>query len=291
MKIHTIAGGSGVKLHVREWGKAGAPAILFIHGWSQNHLCWRNQYESKLAEEFRLVAFDLRGHGMSEAPEAKENYTEPGPWADDVAAIIDHLHLDRPVLVGWSYAGFIICDYIREHGQDAIGAINFVGAAVTLDAAAFGVLIGPGFLDHVPGATADDIPSNIQAVREFLRGCTAQPLAQEELETALCWNMVVKPQVRAALVTRVINSDDVLRGLHVPVLMTHGRHDRVILPAMGDHILKGCGTGAASWYQHAGHIPFMEDPLRFNFELAEFARGAGAAAEIAQRRTAASRRS
>jgi len=130
MKVHSVIGGSGVRLHVREWGRGDAPAILFIHGWSQNHLCWRKQYESKLADEFRLVAFDLRGHGMSEAPQAQEHYTEPQPWADDIAAIIEQLGLDRPVLVGWSYAGFIICDYVRAYGQDAIAGINFVGAAV-----------------------------------------------------------------------------------------------------------------------------------------------------------------
>ena len=165
--------------------------ILFIHGWSQNHLCWRKQYESQLADAFRLVAFDLRGHGMSEAPEAQEHYTEPQPWADDIAAIIDQLGLKHPTLVGWSYAGFVICDYVRAYGQDAIAGINFVGAAVTLDRAAFGVLIGPGFLDHVPGATADDFPSNIQAIRAFVHGCTARPLPREDYAIALCWNIVV----------------------------------------------------------------------------------------------------
>ena len=104
-----------MKFHVREWGKVDAPAILFIHGWSQNHLCWRKQHESQLADRFRLVAFDLRGHGMSEAPEAQDQYTEAA-WADDVAAIVDHLDLEQPVLVGWSYAGFVICDYLRAHG-------------------------------------------------------------------------------------------------------------------------------------------------------------------------------
>src|SRR4051812_43263342 len=68
MRTHTVAGGGGLRLHVREWGKPDGPAILFLHGWSQNHLCWRHQYESALAGEFRLVACDLRGHGMSEAP-------------------------------------------------------------------------------------------------------------------------------------------------------------------------------------------------------------------------------
>ena len=69
-------------------------------------------------------------------------------WADDVAAIIDELRLDRTVLVGWSYGTFVICDYVRAHGQDRIAALNFVEGAVKLGEAAFGTLIGPGFLDH-----------------------------------------------------------------------------------------------------------------------------------------------
>ena len=162
MKTHTVRGGGGLRLHVREWGKADGPPILFIHGWSQNHLCWVKQYESALADEFRLVAYDLRGHGMSEAPLEPEHYTDGRLWADDLAAIIDELRLDRAVLVGWSYGAFVICDYVRAYGQDRIAAINFVEGAVKLGESAFGTLIGPGFLDHFVGATADDLPTNIR---------------------------------------------------------------------------------------------------------------------------------
>ena len=174
MKIHTVRGGGGLRLHVREWGKPDGPPILFIHGWSQNHLCWVKQYESALADEFRLVAFDLRGHGMSEAPLEPEHYTDGKLWADDLAAIIDELRLDRPVLVGWSYGRFVICDYIRAYGQDRIAAINFVEGAAKLGEAAFGTLIGPGFLDHFVGATADDLPTNIGAMRSFVRACLVE---------------------------------------------------------------------------------------------------------------------
>ena len=100
MKTHSVKGGGGLGLHVREWGKADGPPIVFIHALSQNHLCWAKQYESALAGEFRLVAYDLRGHGMSEAPLESEHYTDGKLWADDLAAIVDHLQLDRPVLVG-----------------------------------------------------------------------------------------------------------------------------------------------------------------------------------------------
>ena len=272
MRIHEVAGGGGLRLHVREWGKADAPPILMIHGWSQSHLCWAKQYESALADDFRLVAFDLRGHGMSEAPLEQEHYTDPRLWADDVQAIIDELRLQRPVLVGWSYGGFIICDYIRAHGESQIAAIDFVGAAVTLGEKAFGRLIGPGFLDHFAGATADDLPTNIAALRAFIDACLVKPLPPEELATALAWNVVVPARVRANLAARVIDSDDVLRALAVPLLVTHGRADRVVLPAMAEHVLAVCPTAEASWYDGVGHAPHLEEPARFNLELAALTR-------------------
>jgi non-heme chloroperoxidase len=268
-KVHTVAGGGGLRLHVREWGKRDGPSILFIHGWSQNHLCWARQYGSALAEEFRLVAYDLRGHGMSEAPLEAQHYTDESLWAGDVAAILDELGLDRPVLVGWSYGSFVICDYVRAYGQDRIAAANFVEGAVKLGPDAFGTLLGPGFLEPFADATADDLPTNIRGMRAFLKGCFARPVAPDEFETALCWNIAVPAQIRANLAAREIDCDDVLRTLELPLLVTQGREDIVVLPAMAEHVLATCPTAEASWYDGVGHVPHVEDPERFNRELAE----------------------
>ena len=271
-RIHEVRGGGGLRLHVREWGTAEGPPILFIHGWSQNHLCWARQYESALADEFRLVAFDLRGHGMSDAPLEPEHYTDGTLWADDVAAIVDELQLDRPVLVGWSYGSFVICDYVRRHGEQGIAAIELVEGVAKLGEAAFGTLIGPGFLDHFAHATADDLPSNIWAMRHFVRACLAKPLPAEDFEIALCWNIVVPARVRANLAARELDDDDVLRALQVPVLVTQGREDKVVLPAMAEHVLATCPVAEASWYEGVGHVPFLEEPERFNRELAALTR-------------------
>jgi non-heme chloroperoxidase len=272
MGTHTVAGGGGLRLHVREWGRADGPPVMFIHGLSQNHLCWAKQYESALADEFRLVAYDLRGHGMSEAPLEPEHYADGERWADDVAAIIEQLRLDRPVLVGWSYGAFVIGDYIREHGQDGIAAIALAAGAAKLGPAAFGSLIGPGFLDHFADLTADDLPTNISAMRAFLDGVTAKPLAADERETALCWSMVVPARVRAHLAARELDFDDVLRTLAVPLLVAHGRADTIVLPAMAEHMLETAPTAEASWYEGVGHAPHLEEPGRFNRELAELTR-------------------
>lgn len=272
--IHSIEGGDGVKLHVREWGNPDGAPILFIHGWSGNHLAWKKQYESALAEEFRLVALDLRGHGMSDAPLEAEHYTDPQLWADDIAAIIEQLELNRPVLVGWSYGGFIMSDYVRSYGQSAISGLSYVGGAVTLDEPAFGTLIGPGFLNYVEGATKPDLPTNIETMRTFLHGMPVKPLSQDDFEVGLAFIIIVPVEVRGSLLAREINSDDVLRGMTIPVSVVQGKGDTVVLPAMAEHILSVCPTAAASWYEGVGHMPFMEAPERFNKELASFVRRA-----------------
>jgi pimeloyl-ACP methyl ester carboxylesterase len=104
--------------------------------------------------------------------------------------------------------------------------------------------------------------------------CTVEPLARDDFETALAWNMVVPARVRSALVAREIDGDDVLRSLHVPVLVTHGRADTVVLPAMAEHILSVCPTAEASWYDGVGHAPHLEAPERFNRELARLVQSA-----------------
>jgi pimeloyl-ACP methyl ester carboxylesterase len=271
-RIHEVQGGGGLRLHVREWGRADGPPILLIHGLSQNHLCWAKQYQSALADEFRLVAYDLRGHGMSEAPLEAEHYTNGRLWADDVAAIIDQLGLDRPVLVGWSYGGFIICDYLREHGQDRIAGVDFVAGAVKLGTAAFGTLIGPGFLDHFADATADDLPANIRGMRGLVKAFSAEPLPPDDVETLLCASMTVPARIRANLAAREIDGDDVLRALDVPLLVTQGRADTIVLPAMAEHVLATCPTAEPSWYDGVAHTPHLEQPDRFNRELAALTR-------------------
>jgi pimeloyl-ACP methyl ester carboxylesterase len=178
------------------------------------------------------------------------------------------------VLVGWSYGAFVICDYVRRYGQSGVAAIDFVEGAAKLGESAFGTLIGPGFLDHFVGATADDLPTNIDAMRGLVNVFSARPLPAADTETLLAASMAVPARVRAGLAAREIDDDDVLRGLEVPMLVSHGRADTIVLPAMADHILSICPTAKASWYEDTAHVPHLERPERFNRELAELARRA-----------------
>lgn len=269
---HSVPGGGGLNLHVREWGNAAGVPLLLVHGWSANHMVWRYQYEGLVSDEFRVVALDLRGHGMSDAPLEPGNYKDAGLWAEDIAAIIDRLDPRKPVPVGWSYGGFIINDYVRVYGQSDISGINYVGGGVALDEEALATLFGPGFLDHVEPATSPDLPANIDAMRAFVRDLTAEPMSGEDHERVLACNIVVPPEVRGGMLARAIDSDDVLKDLRVPVLVTQGTEDRHVLPATAEHILDSCPTATSSWYDGVAHMPFMEAPGRFNSELAAFAR-------------------
>jgi len=64
----------------------------------------------------------------------------------------------------------------------------------------------------------------------------------------------------------------VKRALKVPLLVAQGRADSVVLPAMAEHVLATCPTAEASWYEGTGHVPHLEEPGRFNRELAELTR-------------------
>src|SRR5437763_3523427 len=93
-----VLGGAGTRLAVRVSGPPGAPAVLLVHGWAQSARVWTRQLDGPLAERYRVIAVDLRGHGDSAAP--AEGYESPAVWAQDVRALLDYAGAPA-LLVGW----------------------------------------------------------------------------------------------------------------------------------------------------------------------------------------------
>jgi len=272
MQPIAVATPDGLTIAAGEWGNPSGPEIVFIHGFSQCSLSWERQLaDSALAREFRMIAYDLRGHGASDKPADKDAYGHDRLWADELAAVIAAAHLERPLLVGWSYAGRIITDYVRLHGTQAIAGINFV-AAVTKSG---NELLGPD-IKHVGGMQSDDLATNIAATRAFLRGCFATQPSAEAFEVMLAFNMMVPPRVRAGVLSRTPNPGDMLPRLALPVLVTHGTQDRIIARAFSEFTASAVPGAKLSLYDGIGHSPFWEDAPRFNDELASFARAANA---------------
>src|SRR4051812_7770154 len=274
MEIATVFGGGGTRLHVREFGRRDGPPIVFVHGWSQHHLAWRHQLESALADEFRLVTLDLRGHGMSEAPTEPEAYIDGALWAADIAGLIEQRGLRNPVLVSWSFGGFVISDYLSVHGDKDIAGINYVGWGVIMGSTEEELrFVGRGFHDFYEGAVSEDMPTVIAAMRGFVHACLAKEVSQEDIETLIACNVMVPRATRLGCTMRpAIDFTPVIAKLSVPVLATYGTLDTVALPIAGEHIVAVCKRAKGSFYEGAGHAPFLEDPQRFNRELAAFAR-------------------
>ncbi len=267
---HTVAGGDGLALAVQEWGDKTGPDILFIHGFSQNHMSWVNQLESGLADRFHMVSFDIRGHGNSAKPLAPEHYGDSRLWADDVNAVITTLALKKPVLVVWSYGGFIVSDYLRFYSDDDIGGVVMVAAATKIGTDDAPRFLGDGVLEILPGMLSPDYRTQFNATVGFVQVLTAEPLPHDRFLEAIGINMMTPPAVRLGLVLREVDNDDVLAQITVPVLVSHGTADRIVLQAAGQHTAKLVPHATESYYEGIGHAPFIEATSRFNNELVEF---------------------
>ena len=268
MKSHRIMGGGGVKLHLVETGNPSGRAILFIHGFSQCWLTWSRQLNSDLADDYRLVAMDIRGHGLSDKP--REGYTDSRLWADDVNAVIQALSLDQPILCGWSYGPLIILDYVRHYGEDGVGGIHFVGAVTKLGSDEAAAALTLEFLGLVPGFFATDAEESVRSLESLLRMCFAREPSAEDLYLMLGYNVSVPPYVRQGLFSRSFDNDDLLPTIRKPVLVTHGAADAVVKPAVVTQHGAGMAHAQIHMMENAGHAAFWDDAPAFNRRLRTF---------------------
>jgi pimeloyl-ACP methyl ester carboxylesterase len=120
----TITGrGDGVEIHLAEWGGQGR-AILCIHGITANCRCW-DVVASALAPKHRVLAMDLRGRGRSGRPPSGYSIEH---HCRDIAALLDDLNLDRPVIMGHSLGAFIALAF-AAHYPDKVDRIILVDGA------------------------------------------------------------------------------------------------------------------------------------------------------------------
>jgi non-heme chloroperoxidase len=265
-----ITGGGGVRLHVIDTGNRAGRPVVFIHGFSQSWMSWQRQMDSELADEFRLVAMDLRGHGTSDKP--RDAYSDCVLWAEDINAVIRELQLEHPLLCGWSYGSIVILDYIRQYGEAAIGGIAFVDGITKLGTeAAFSVLT-PELLSLVPGLWATDAEECIRSLGSLLRLCFAQEPSPEDMYRMLGYNVAVPPHVRQALFSRSFDNDDLLPTLRKPALIVHGAEDAVVKPSIVEQHAASMPHAQVCVLQNTGHSPFWDDSASFNEVLRGFTR-------------------
>ena len=184
----------GLDISVREWGDPQAPAILFVHGLAQSHLSFLPQFSSDLAQRYRLVAYDLRGHGESAKPSDPAFYRESRRWADELAAVIDGAGLATPVLVGWSLGGRVLRQYLMHYGDAAIGGLHFVSCRPFEDPS----VIAPASQANIEGRP-DTLAKRIDAHLAFLRACFHRRLSEDDFAVAMAYNALCPQEIREAI--------------------------------------------------------------------------------------------
>ena len=277
MQAHSVLGGGGVRLHVVETGNPSGQAILFLHGFSGGHLVWRKQLESDLANDFRLVAMDLRGHGLSDKPRDSlcrcgtvgrgrsggGRHARTGAAGPQRVVVRRRGHLGLPASLrresrrGPSPRG-------REH--EARGAVDALPRPAVR-------VRGRRHVRERRGAFIDAAP-------RFLRLLVTNEQSHEDLVFNLGVCMTVPLYVRQGMFSRTVDNDDVLRTVRKPVLITHGESDAVVLPALALHHGAVMPHAQLSWFPNAGHAPHWDDPDRFNNELGTFAERVASAPRV-----------
>ena len=121
--MSTITVKDGTTIYYKDWGKG--PVVTFSHGWPLSSDAWDAQMLFLAQNGFRVVAHDRRGHGRSSQAWSGNDMNG---YADDLAAVIEELHLKDVTLVGHSTGGGEVTRYIGRHGTKRVAAAILIGA-------------------------------------------------------------------------------------------------------------------------------------------------------------------
>ncbi len=272
MRSRFIEGDGGVPLAVREAGPADAPGILLVHGLGQGGASFDKQFEA-LGDRYHIVAFDLRGHGLSGKPWAQEAYVSPAIWASDIAKVVAATGLKRPVILGWSYGTGVVMDYVRQYGADQVAGIVLVGALGGLSPPAAPAAATPLPADYArakalqPSALIED---QIEAARVVGTYLTAAPVDDGLGETSQTLGSMLAPYVRAGLMKHPAANQDLVPKITAPLVIMRGELDPSAPAAASDALAKALPRGSVITFQGSGHSPFRERAADFNKALAAF---------------------
>lgn len=262
----------GVPLCVFETGNPAGRELLFIHGYSQSQAVFKRQFESDLARDFRIVALDLRGHGCSGKPWDEQSYSGTRVWADDVATVIRERGLKRPVLVGWSFGGYIAVHYARHHGVGDLAGLVLVGSNAGLPPEPTDAATLERFARQREARRAmlPDIEAQIASGRGFVRLMTAQPAPPDLQEIMFATHQMLPVYAQRAMSGLSLANQDVIPRLTGPVLFLVGAQDgsqsaEVLRTAAGQ-----LPQGRVEVLEGTGHAPFIDAPEAFNARLRAF---------------------
>jgi 3-oxoadipate enol-lactonase len=242
------------------------PWVVLAHGGGLDRRMWRPQVPA-LAERYRVVAFDFRGQGESDAPETGYG---PDNLLDDLAGIIDELGIDRLHLVGLSQGAAIAQAYAVEH-PERVRTLVLAGGSATPTPP------DPAFAAHVARLNALMDAGDVAAV---LRANVDGPLISLSKGTPN-WPLIEEimlnqrlPQLRDPQRGRYppprVDPSARVTELTMPVLIIEGEHDLPGIRARSDYLLAVLPRVQRVVISQAGHLSNLDRPEAFNAALLAF---------------------
>ena len=239
---------------------SGAPALVFVHGWSCDRSYWADQMRA-FAARHRVVAIDLAGHG--ESGDGREVWTMAS-FGGDVTAVVEELGLDDLVLIGHSMGGDVIV-------EAALGLADRVRALVWVDTYAS--------LDSFPStaevaAFIEPFPTDFAAsTQQLVRGMFPSD-ADPELVDRVAIDMSSAPPAIAldALQNAISNGEPLLERLpllNIPIVAINPDYRPTDEGSLRRHGVRPVLIPGV------GHFLMMEDPAQFNGVLASVIREFG----------------
>ena len=265
----SVASTDGTTIAFQTCGDTAARPLLLLHGWAQSSRAWGDELLGRLAETFRVIAMDLRGHGNSGAP--ADGYDDSRQWADDVAAVLDAEGVgdgDGAIVLGWSYGGIVVGDFVAAEGTGRLGGIVLCGATTSISRAPGGA-VGDAMLAAGKGAMDPNPKRAIAALGSFGADMFAQRVGEGQ-QRLFGLSLATATHVSGALLSRRVNNDEALAAAGVPALVIHGERDGIVLPSAGEANAETLGV-QCTFYPDVAHAPFLEAPDRFVADLEAFA--------------------
>lgn len=266
----------GCKIYYEEHG-AGEP-LIFVHGWSCNHNFFKYQTE-EFAKRYRVIVYDLRGHGQSDRGPITERNMNLKRFAADLHELIEHLDAKQANVVGWSMGTSTLLAYVREFKCEYLQKMCFIdmtpkllndaewklgqsGSFTQEQNLMFLALLGSSW-----EAAANMFVSNI-----FAKGYDKNAA---EYKWALSQALDNVPHCMTNMWIAMAYEDfrAVLPTIQIPVLLAYSGDGLIYGPAHGEYMKERLGgESRLVIFPGCGHGLFLENPKKFNAELADFLR-------------------
>ncbi|MFQ5895070.1 MAG: alpha/beta fold hydrolase [Nitrospinota bacterium] len=245
------------------------PAVVFLHGVTLNRGMWEPQQHS-LRGRFRVIAYDLRGHGRSEKPRTGYGRAEE---VRDLLALLDHLRLSRAALVGLGRGASIALDFALQH-PDRTRALVLMAPPVDTER------FVPEMVAHWTRAVDTLRENGLRAAREFWLGLDLYAPAREKPEMARALEEMVGLYTGPHWIDPDPPSNpslaEVAAELRRPALVLIGERDLQGFHNAADYLSEKLPQGEKRSIADAGHLVSLEAPEEVNRALGEFlAKSAG----------------